>query len=103
MSDRQGDKMKAEVPTQWGNEKRHWHLDKTVSITHIISTLAIAGSVFLWATALEKKVDRNAQAIEFLLIQQQNERDKLETMRGEIRQDFNSVNNKLDRIIERTK
>lgn len=95
--------MNPQVPTQWGQEKRHWHLDKTVSIAHILSTIVIAGSVFAWAMALEKRVDRNAQAIEFLLIQQKEERSKMETMRIEIRQDFNSVNHKLDRIIERTK
>lgn len=95
--------MKAQVPTQWGDEKRHWHLDKTVSIAHILSTIVIAGSVFAWAMALEKRVDRNAQAIEFLLIQQKDERHRMETMRIEIRQDFNSVNQKLDRLIEKSK
>lgn len=95
--------MKTEVPIQWGPEKRHWHLDKTVSITHIISTLAIAGSVFVWASTLEQKVERNSQTIAFIMEQQKEERIKLETMRIELRQDFKSVNDKLDRIIEKTK
>lgn len=37
-------------------ERRGWHLDKTVSISHLMTTLTIAGSVFIWASKMEQRI-----------------------------------------------
>lgn len=37
-------------------DRRGWHLDKTVSISHLITTLTIAGSVFVWASNMEQRI-----------------------------------------------
>lgn len=81
-------------------EQGHWHLDKTVNLSHIFGTITIAASVVIWANTIEKRVDRNAQSIEFLMQQQREEKNKVETLRSEIRQDFTRVHEKLDRLIE---
>ena len=33
-----------------------WHLDKRVSLGHIVSTLTITGVVVIWMTTLDKRV-----------------------------------------------
>ena len=38
------------------DNRRGWHLDKTVSVSHILTTLAIAGSVFVWASKIEQRI-----------------------------------------------
>lgn len=38
------------------DNRRGWHLDKTVSVSHILTTLAIAGSVFVWASKMEQRI-----------------------------------------------
>lgn len=38
------------------HEKRGWHLEKSVSIGHIIATVSIAGSVLLWAMKMDSRV-----------------------------------------------
>lgn len=38
------------------HSRRHWHLEKNISVGHIITTIAIAGSVFLWAMKMDTRV-----------------------------------------------
>ena len=83
------------------NERRQWHLDKTVSIGHIISTLIIALSVFSWAMVIEKRIEQNAQSIKFLTQNQKRIESHVDSTRQEIRQDLQAINSKLDRLIER--
>lgn len=92
--------MKPEVPTQWGDDKRSWHLDKTISVGHLVSTLVIAISVFSWAVTLDKRVEQNSIAITHLKEQQQLEQRRIELMRNELREDLRDINAKLDRLIE---
>ena len=92
--------MKPEVPTQWGADKRSWHLDKTISVGHLVSTLVIAISVFSWAATLDKRVEQNSIAIVHLKEQQANEQKRLQELRQEIKQDLRDINQKLDRLIE---
>ena len=83
------------------NDRREWHLDKTVSVGHIISTLVIAMSVFSWALAIDKRVEQNAQNIKFLTQNHKRLENHVEATRNEIRQDLRAINAKLDRLIER--
>ena len=92
--------MKPEVPTQWVADKRSWHLDKTISVGHLVSTLVIAISVFSWAITLDKRVEQNSIAIVHLKEQQANEQKRLQELRQEIKQDLRDINSKLDRLIE---
>lgn len=92
--------MKPEVPTQWGPDKRSWHLDKTISVGHLVSTLVIAISIFSWAVTLDKRVEQNSIAIVHLKEQQANEQKRLQELRQEIKQDLRDINQKLDRLIE---
>lgn len=92
--------MKPEVPAQRGPDKRSWHLDKTISVGHLVSTLVIAISVFSWAVTLDKRVEQNSIAIVHLKEQQANEQKRLQELRQEIKQDLRDINHKLDRLIE---
>lgn len=35
-----------------------WHVDKTISITHILTTITIAGSAFVWAGKQDNRITR---------------------------------------------
>ncbi|MDX1538839.1 hypothetical protein [Arsukibacterium sp.] len=94
------DQVNPEVPTKWGPDKRSWHLDKTISVGHLVSTLIIAVSVFGWAVTLDKRVEQNALAIIHLKEQQHAEQKRVEQLRSEIKQDLRDINHKLDRLIE---
>lgn len=77
-------------------EFRHWHLDKRVNVSHIVATVTLATSVFLWAGAIDRRVSvmesQIAQAKEDNQRQdhQSNQalgllREEVRDLRGEIR------------------
>jgi hypothetical protein len=37
-------------------EDNHWHIDKRITIGHLITTVTVAVSVILYVTAVEKRV-----------------------------------------------
>lgn len=37
-------------------DRRGWYLDKTVSVSHLLTTLTIAASVFVWASKMEQRI-----------------------------------------------
>jgi len=42
--------------TPGAHDRRSWHLDKTLNISHILTTLVIAGSLFAYAGGMDKRV-----------------------------------------------
>lgn len=82
------------------NQKASWHLDKTISVGHLVSTVIIAVSVFSWAVTLDKRVEQNSLSITHLKEQQVTDRKQVQEMRSEIKQDLRDINAKLDRLIE---
>ncbi|MBU6955751.1 hypothetical protein [Hahella sp. HN01] len=81
--------------------RRHWHLDKTISVGHLISTLVIAISVITWAGSIDRRVEQNALAVKYLNEEQVQQRQRIDAVRNEIKTDLRAINDKLDRLIER--
>lgn len=72
-------------------DQRSWHLDKSVSIGHIITTLAAVGSFVAWALKQESRVTnieamtrQNAQAIEM-------EKTDRKDLKNEIRSELKEI------------
>ncbi|WP_233252281.1 hypothetical protein [Saccharospirillum sp. MSK14-1] len=82
------------------SDRRHWHVDKSVSVGHILTTLLIAVSAFSWGSAVDQRVASNAQAIQYLSESINDTNSRFDTYRSDIRQDLRDINAKLDRIIE---
>jgi large-conductance mechanosensitive channel len=79
---------------------KKWHFDKNVSISHIISTILIAVSVFAWAMDVNRRIDKNTTAVAFVSAQQSENKEKVERLRMEIKNDLRDINLKLDRLIQ---
>ena len=81
-----------------GEERREarWHLEKTVSIGHIITTVAIAGSVLAWAM----RMDSRMVVVETQITFAAHDRGKLESNYRESVQEIKAgivrIENKLD-------
>ena len=87
---------------------RHWHLDKSVSITHLLSTVAIAGGLFVWGANMDNRVSLLEQNSSFAAqtvaatVQQINQLNTANTnLRLEIKDDLKDVQNKLDKLLLR--
>lgn len=69
-----------------------WHIEKSVSAGHILTTIVIAASVFLYFGELDKKVSANQQSIEFLKEQRQEDLRRIE-------KNLDGINKKLDKLV----
>lgn len=96
------EEMASEHPDYHGiNRRTHWHISKEVTWGHILTTITLLLTVAaLWGD-LDDRVDMNT-------IERQHNRELIEayrtdmaTARDEIREEFRSINDKLDRLIER--
>lgn len=76
-----------------------WHLDKTLNISHLITTLTIAGSLFMWGA----KMDTRVAVLESQGATQQevsrNQDTATKELRKEISVSFAQVNEKLDKLV----
>lgn len=70
-------------------EFKHWHLDKRLNVSHLLTTLALATSIFVWASAIERRVSVHDAEIEILKTANKEAisllRDELRELRNEIR------------------
>ncbi len=80
-----------------------WHLDKKVSVGHLTSTVVLLVGIIVWTSNTEKLIALNAQAIAHISEEQKQDRERVESMRGEIRDDLNKFSDKLDRVLEALK
>ena len=74
------------------SEPERWHLKKEIQLTHVISTLLLAGSVFVYVS----KVEQRLTVVETQLLAQ---RDSTMVQRAQLER----MDAKLDRLIERSK
>ncbi len=89
-------------------EREHWTLDKRLNVGHLLTTVALAASIFAWGAAIERRtavLEEKARA--------QVDRDSAQDMAGanavlllrnefsELRNEIRETNRKLDRYLER--
>lgn len=88
-------------------QKKHFTLDPTVNISHILATLTMAASIFLWGNAMDRRVavlEEKAHSQEKRDVQQDSSaasallllRADFADLKGEIRE----TNRKVERYIE---
>lgn len=84
---------------KWGQNQRRWHIDRTISISHIISFVMMLGAVFVAFYRMENQVEINSQNIRYLQESIIEIKARAEQQRREIKGDFLNIQQKLDRII----
>ena len=94
------------------NETGRWHISKTVSVGHIVTTLTVALAGVWYFAGLEKRIDTTAievahQKEAIVRVEEQQRRDqseltrKLTEIRAEQKQDTKRIEDKLDKLIDR--
>lgn len=84
-------------------QRRRWHLDKTVSITHLMTTITLALSASWYIIGMDKRIEVQQEQIRQM---QSILRDGDVPLRRDIdrmQTDLRSMNDKLDRLILRDK
>ena len=82
-------------------EQRGWHLDKRFSISHILGTLSLAGSIIYWGMQMDGRIAK-LEYIASLQTQRDDSQDaQRDKMQAELESQLAAINDKLDRLIER--
>ena len=85
---------------EYTQDKRGFHIEKSISIGHILTTFGLVIAAFTWTTQVDKKLA--VHDVQIIQIQDQNklQQDEARTSRAEILNQLQSINDKLDRTIE---
>jgi len=76
------------------DEKEHWHMKKEVNVAHVITTVAMVVSCFWFFSDLDKRIASNTTEIEHIKTQRTEDQRRIE-------KSLDSINKKLDRILEK--
>lgn len=52
-------------------DRRQWHLDKTLNVSHLLTTLVIAGSLFAYANNMDRRVAILEEKMQTQVVQNQ--------------------------------
>ena len=76
------------------NSRQGWSLNKSINLGDMFGGLAVAASMMVYATTLDRRVSVVEDQVKTLKETQTELRDEFKT-------EFRAVNDKLDRLIER--
>ena len=82
-----------------------WQIDRSISITHIITTISAIAAVVIFGSNLQTHQEVTAAALASAVISQrsvdQKQDDETATLRKATREDLQKINDKLDTLILR--
>ena len=76
------------------NSRQGWTLNKSINLGDMFGGLAVAASMMVYATTLDRRVSVVEDQVKTL-------KETQTELRAEFKTEFRSVNDKLDRLIER--
>ena len=84
---------------------RDWHIDKRVSLGHIVTTIAVGAAAFMWIADVDKRVELNAAAILEMKDRQTRtearQEQALRELKFEIQSGFANLERKLEAMTAR--
>lgn len=90
------------MPDYEGTERRQgFHLSRTFSIGHVVSTAVLVIAGFTWAGDLEKQILTNSHSVVALEARMNRTDERHSEQFGEIKSMLKSMSMKIDRLGER--
>lgn len=82
-------------------DRRQWHLDKTFNISHILTTLAIAGSMFTYANNMDKRVAVLEERVNTQTEVAQRAQQDMKDLTGEVKFELRALRGEILELIKR--
>ncbi len=76
------------------NSRQGWSLNKSINLGDMFGGMAVAASMMVYATTLDRRVSVVEDQVKAL-------KETQTELRTEVKTEFRAVNDKLDRLIER--
>lgn len=91
-------------PPGWsGEDRRQWHIDKTVSVSHLITTISMIVSMIWWAATVDKRIAVIEAGQQFQAQRNTQIEQAVKELASVSREEIKAISAKLDRILERGK
>lgn len=79
-----------------------WHLNKSINIGHLLTTLVIAGAFYNWSVTLEVRQAQLNARVDTVERVQTLQNDAVIRELNHIKSSFESVNKKMDTLLQTT-
>ena len=80
-------------------DRRHWHLDKTLNISHLLTTLVIAGSLFAYASNMDRRVAILEEKMHVQSVENQRSASEVKDLAREVKDELRLLRQELLRLV----
>jgi hypothetical protein len=81
-------------------DRRQWHLDKTFNVSHILTTLTIAGSMFAYANNMDKRVAVLEERINTQTVVAERAQQDMKDLAGEVKFELRALRGEIVELIK---
>lgn len=94
------DDYEEDTPTPKHNNSQGFHLEKSVSVGHLITTVSILFSMIWWGSTVETRLAVNEAKIAESVATHDRDQKDVDQLRNDIKEELKAINEKMDRLIE---
>ena len=80
-------------------DRRHWHLDKTLNVSHLLTTLVIAGSLFAYANNMDRRVAILEEKMQVQAAENQRSQTEVKELAGDVKHELRLLRTELLRLM----
>ena len=80
-------------------DRRHWHLDKTLNVSHLLTTLVVAGSMFAYANNMDKRVAILEEKMQVQATENQRSQTEVKELAADVKHELRLLRTELSRLM----
>ena len=87
------------VTPQMVEDRRHWHLDKTLNVSHLLTTIVIAGSLFAYANNMDRRVAILEEKMQTQATQNSQAQAEVKELAADVKHELRLLRQELLRLV----
>ena len=80
-------------------DRRHWHLDKTLNVSHLLTTVVIAGSLFAYANNMDRRVAILEEKMQVQATENQRGQAEVRELAADVKHELRLLRTELMRLM----
>ena len=80
-------------------DRRRWHLDKTLNVSHLLTTLVIAGSLFAYANNMDRRVAILEEKMQVQAADNQRTQTEVKELASDVKHELRLLRTELLRLM----
>ena len=88
------------VHTPVAPDRRHWHLDKTLNVSHLLTTIVVAGSLFAYANNMDKRVAILEEKMQTQATENKRASEEVKELATDVKHELRALRTELLRLMQ---